>query len=247
MGVRKVAAGIGMVSAPQRSVGFLTKAGNDLVELARLRKVAQGKATNRNRAAAGIAALAGVTVLGAICAKRLSAAGSVADHSVRHTASLAVNKSSEECYQFWRNEQNLPVVFQRLKQVNSLVQGRSEWVAAGPSGRERKWTVEITEDVPNEQITWRSVEGTPEHSGSVRFETVGGDRGCIIRLHMQYEVPAGGIAWLAKFLGPDPALRLRKALMRSKQLLEAGEIATTAGQPAARSASTTWIDRVARI
>lgn len=52
---------------------------------------------------------------------------------------------------------------------------------------------------------------------------------------MQYDLPAlAGGSVLSSLLGPVPGFQVRKDLLRLKQLLEAGEIATTEGQPAGR-------------
>ena len=82
----------------------------------------------------------------------------------------------------------------------------------------------------------------------MRFESAHGGRGTIVRVLMEYQVPVGGSSAVFKaLLGRVPQQRVRKDLLRFKQLLETGEIATTEGQPAGRSSSTTWLDRVARI
>ena len=72
-------------------------------------------------------------------------------------------------------------------------------------------------------------------AGSVRFRPATGLRGTEVRVRLQYEPPAGkmgaAIAWL---FGHDPAATIREDLRRFKQLMEAGEAATTEGQPRGR-------------
>jgi hypothetical protein len=52
---------------------------------------------------------------------------------------------------------------------------------------------------------------------------------------------------VAKLLGEEPEAQLHEDLHRLKQLMEAGEIITTEGQPAGRAKSTSWkYDRAGR-
>jgi len=52
---------------------------------------------------------------------------------------------------------------------------------------------------------------------------------------MHFKVTGGRASMaLAKVLGADPAIEVREDLRRFKQLLEAGEIPTTRGQPSGR-------------
>jgi uncharacterized membrane protein len=65
---------------------------------------------------------------------------------------------------------------------------------------------------------------------------------------MRYSPPAGVVgATFAKLLGKDPGRQIKEDLRRFKQIMEAGEIITTEGQPAGRASSTSWrYDRATR-
>jgi uncharacterized membrane protein len=109
-----------------------------------------------------------------------------------------------------------------------------------------QWESEIVEDRPNEFISWRTRPGSEvSHRGSVHFEAAAGGRGTVVRVEMHYS-PAGngptgngrsngmngGIrARVAKMLGSAPEVAAREDLRRLKQLIEAGEVPTTRGQP----------------
>jgi uncharacterized membrane protein len=71
-----------------------------------------------------------------------------------------------------------------------------------------------------------------DNAGNVRFERAPGGRGTVIRVRMSYR-PFGHRlgALMAKIFGDEPDRRIEADLRRVKQLLETGEIATTAGQP----------------
>jgi uncharacterized membrane protein len=129
-----------------------------------------------------------------------------------------------------------------LESVEVIDDKRSRWAAKGPAGKRAEWEAEITEDRPNELIAWRSTaSSTVENSGYVRFEPAPGGRGTLVRVELNY-LPPGGIlgATIAKLLGEEPELQLKDDLRRLKQLMEAGEIVTTEGQPAGRAKSTSW-------
>jgi uncharacterized membrane protein len=79
----------------------------------------------------------------------------------------------------------------------------------------------------------------------VLFEPAATGRGTIVRLSIHYS-PAGGrlTAALARLLRQDPQTQVQEDLRRFKQLLEAGEVATTRGQPSGRRS---LIGRAARL
>jgi uncharacterized membrane protein len=119
----------------------------------------------------------------------------------------------------------------------------SHWIAKAPAGMTVEWDAEIIEDRPNQMIAWRSLEGADvDHMGSVRFEHAPSTRGTIVRARLQYSPPAGVIgASIARLFGEDPNWQVKDDLRRFKQIMEAGEILTTEGQPAGRAPSTSWL------
>ena len=92
-----------------------------------------------------------------------------------------------------------------------------------------EWNAEIINEVPNQVIGWRSIEGSDLVSaGSVNFDDAGSGRGTHVRVRMQYSPPGGKAGvMIAKLLGRDPAREIREDLRRLKQLVETGESATT--------------------
>jgi len=147
--------------------------------------------------------------------------------------SVTINRPIEELYRFWRNLENLPQFMQHLVSVERLTDTLSRWRARGPGGKIVEWTAEIINEVPNQVIGWRSIEGSDVVSaGSVNFDDAGPGRGTRVTVHMQYSPPGGKIgAAVAKLLGRDAATEIREDLRRFKELLEAGEVPTTGGQP----------------
>jgi uncharacterized membrane protein len=121
-----------------------------------------------------------------------------------------------------------------LQSVQKTAENRFHWVAKAPAGARIEWDAEVINERPNELIAWRSLEGSEvDNAGSVRFEPAPGHRGTIVKVEMKYNPPGGVIgAGFAKLLGQSPDKQIRLDLLRLKQVLETGEIATTEGQPA---------------
>lgn len=147
--------------------------------------------------------------------------------------SVTINRPVEELYRFWRNLENLPQFMTHLEKVERVTDTLSRWRAKGPGGASVEWNAEIINEVPNRVIGWRSIEGSDVvNAGSVNFEEVGPGRGTRVRVHLQYSPPGGKVgAAVARLFGRDAATEIREDLRRFKQLLEAGEVPTTDGQP----------------
>jgi uncharacterized membrane protein len=244
LGMREIAHGVGILSR-RKPVGWLwSRVFGDVIDLAVLGKAAALPNANKRRIAAAAAAVTGVTVLDFKSSQQLTRVADQIedDHSIHVAKSMTINRSAEEIYKFWRDFKNLPRVMEHLESVEVLDNRRSRWIAKGPAGKRVEWEAEITEDRPNELIAWRSIEGsTVDNSGAVRFQRAPGGRGTVLHIELDYRPPAGLLgATIAKLLGEEPEIQLEEDIRRLKQLMEAGEIITTEGQPAGRAKSTSW-------
>lgn len=152
---------------------------------------------------------------------------------IRVEHSVTIDATPEEIYTFWRNFENLPRFMHNLESVRVIDDKRSHWTARGPAGTTVDWDAEIINEIPNELIGWRSVEGSQvDNAGSVHFKRATGGRGTTVKVVLRYDPPAGVVgATLSKILGDDPSANVREDLRRLKMLLESGEIATSEGQP----------------
>jgi uncharacterized membrane protein len=141
--------------------------------------------------------------------------------------SVTINRPIEELYHFWRNLENLPRFMRHLESVERVTDTLSRWRAHGPAGTTVEWNAEIINEVRNQVIGWRSIEGSDVVSaGSVNFDDAGQGRGTHVRVRLQYSPPGGKIgAAIAKLMGRDAATEIREDLRRFKQLVESGEIA----------------------
>jgi uncharacterized membrane protein len=188
----------------------------------------------------GIAAVAvaGVTALDVWCAARHCTDEELAQPepatSIRVNKTVTVNCTPEEAYRFWHDFAGFPRFMKHLESVTMLDENRSHWVAKGPAGFKVEWDAEITSDVNNSLISWRSVENAiVDHAGMVRFKTAAGGRGTVIYINLEYRPIAGKFgALVARFFGEEPNQQVEEDLRRFKQFIETGEIPTTQGQPA---------------
>jgi uncharacterized membrane protein len=150
--------------------------------------------------------------------------------------STTIYRSVEEVYRFYRDFDNFPRYMKHLDSVTELSPDRSHWVVNLPAGRKLEWDAQIVEDKPGELIRWRSLDGADiQHHGEARFERAPGDRGTEVHVKWKYLPPASGFgAIVGKLANVFTESTLREELHRLKQVLEAGEIATTEGQPSGR-------------
>jgi uncharacterized membrane protein len=149
--------------------------------------------------------------------------------------SVTINRPLSELYRFWRNFENLPTFMNHLESVAVREEGISHWVAKGPAGMRVEWDARIINEVPNKVIGWQSLEGSMiSTAGSVNFDE--DPHGTRVTVHLQYNPPGGKLgAAVAKLFGEEPNQTIREDLRRFKQLMEAGEIPTTEGQPSGRA------------
>lgn len=184
----------------------------------------------------GGALLAGAGLAYAAVKTIQSAADSIA-REVHLETSIAIDKSPEELYAFWRDFKNLPLFMKNLYSVTVLDESKSHWVAKGIGAAKVEWDAEIFNEKENELIAWRSLENADiVNAGSVRFEKATEGRGTYLRVTVNYNPPAGQLgATLAQLLGGEPKQLIKEDLRRLKQLMEAGEIATIDGQTSGRA------------
>ena len=152
---------------------------------------------------------------------------------VRVEQTVTIGLPPEAIYAFFRNFENLPRFMSHLQSVTVLDDKRSHWVTKGPAGSDAEWDAEIINEIPNELIGWRSVDGSQvDNAGSVHFKAVPGGRGTDVKVILRYDPPGGLVgAMTAKVSGEDPAHQVKEDLRALKMLLETGEIASTEGQP----------------
>jgi uncharacterized membrane protein len=190
----------------------------------------------------------GVLLVGAglgYAAARALTKGEETARDVHIETSIAIDKSPEELYSFWRDFTNLPLFMRNLESVTELNSTQSHWAAKGPAGARVEWDAEIYNEKENKLISWRSLENADVvNAGSVRFQAGPTGHGTFVRVTMNYNPPAGAIgASLVQLLGAEPEQLIKEDLRRLKQIMEAGEIATVEGQTSGRASNAGAIDK----
>jgi uncharacterized membrane protein len=148
-------------------------------------------------------------------------------------SAVTINRPSGELFDFWRDFGNLSGVLENVERIDVHNSRESHWVVKAPGGRTVEWDAEVTEEQPGTLIAWRSREGGDvDNSGRVTFHDAG-ERGTVVTATIAYDPPGGTIGRIvAKVMQREPAIQARRDLRRFKQLMETGEIATSAMNPA---------------
>jgi len=150
--------------------------------------------------------------------------------AIKVERAVTIDRPRDELFAFWRNFENLPRFMEHLVSVRVDTPTRSHWEAKAPGGKTVEWDAEIVNEVPYEIIAWKSV-GEPDvaNAGAVNFFDAPGGRGTIVRVTLDYEPPAGRLgAMLSHFTAEEPDRQIREDLRKFKQLMETGEITTSA-------------------
>jgi uncharacterized membrane protein len=153
---------------------------------------------------------------------------------IRVDRSITIARPRAEVYAFWRDLSNLSKFMTHIESVKQTEGNQSHWVVKGPAGRTVEWDAVIHNEIENEMVAWRTLPGADvDHAGSVWFKDAPAGRGVEVSVELQYNPPAGLVgAAFAKLWGEEPTQQIESDLYRLKQLLEAGEIVITEGQPA---------------
>jgi uncharacterized membrane protein len=152
---------------------------------------------------------------------------------IRVDQAITISQPRADVYRFWRNLSNLPRFMNHVESVREIDSQRSHWCVKAPAGRQVEWDAIIHNEVEGELIAWRSLPGAEvDSAGTVMFKDAPGGRGTELRVELQYNPPGGALgAVLAKLWGEEPSQQVHEDLLRLKQILEAGEVPTTTGQP----------------
>lgn len=142
-----------------------------------------------------------------------------------------IAKEPEEVYEFVRNAKNWTSGL-RIVSFAHLSEGGIS-IRCGERGKfVFNSRLEVTDEKPGEYVAWTSDGQRIKHRGVLRLKRAPGDRGTELSVAMEYQAATGQISRsLALLGGLDPEQLVREGLRQIKQLLEAGEIPTTAGQP----------------
>jgi uncharacterized membrane protein len=118
-------------------------------------------------------------------------------------------------YNQWTQFEQFPQFMEGVREVKQLNDNRLHW-RADIGGKEKEWDAEITEQLPDERIAWRSRTGTL-NGGVVTFHRLSDSRSKVM-LQMEYD-PKGFVENVGDAVGVVSA-RVQGDLKRFKEFIE---------------------------
>ncbi|MGJ0535117.1 MAG: SRPBCC family protein [Methylocystis sp.] len=98
--------------------------------------------------------------------------------------SIDINAPVSSVYNQWTQFEDFPAFMEGVTEVTQLDDSHLHWCAE-IGGKEMEWDAEITEQIPDQRIAWRSVEGTPT-AGVVSFHKLD-DGATRVMVQMDYD------------------------------------------------------------
>ena len=130
--------------------------------------------------------------------------------------SIEVDVPVRTAYDQWTQFESFPHFMDGVERVDQIDATHLRWVAK-VAGEMREWNAVITEQTPDERISWRSTSGKP-NAGTVSFEALSPSR-CRVSLLMEWE-PEGVKENVGAALSLD-ADQVKGDLGRFKEFIEA--------------------------
>lgn len=163
--------------------------------------------------------------------------GGLQRRAVHLESSVNINRPPKEVYGFWRGFVRLPEVMRFIDEITATDTGHTHWVAKGPMGTSVEWYSEVTEDIPDKYLAWRSLNGSDINTwGEVSFHPDGGS-GTNVVVNLNFEPPGGSIGSAVNhFMSGIENSVLRENLRHMKAYLETGEVPTNRRQRVRRDA-----------
>ena len=137
--------------------------------------------------------------------------------------SIEVNVPVPTAYNQWTQFEEFPKFMESVESVEQIDDTHLRWVAE-VNGERRTWQAEIVDQVPDQKIAWRAVDGDGP-SGVVSFEPLGAEQTMVI-VEMSYE-PEGLKEELGAKVGLD-SRGVKQDLERFKELIETTGVETGA-------------------
>ena len=134
---------------------------------------------------------------------------------------IEVNAPLRAVYNQWTQFEEFPRFMEGVKEVRQVDDTHLHWHAE-IWGRDKEWDAEITEQKPDERVSWKSISGAP-NAGTVRFQKVAPDR-TQVRLAMAYD-PEGVVENVGDALGVFTH-RVENTLEQFKKFIEARGVET---------------------
>ncbi|AMM22267.1 cyclase [Frondihabitans sp. PAMC 28766] len=124
-------------------------------------------------------------------------------------------------YDQWTQFESFPQFMDSIQKITQTDDTHSHWVVR-IAGVEREFDTVITEQIPDERIAWKSVEGDA-HSGVVTFHRLG-DAATRIVVQLEWK-PEGFVEHLGAILQVDD-IAIDRDLEKFKEIIEANGFET---------------------
>lgn len=161
-----------------------------------------------------VVTVAALAVGGMMLSKQLKKnRGSMGTSTVEE--SIEINVPVRTAYNQYTQFEDFPRFMDNVLEVRQLDDRHLHW-RAKVAGEEKEWDAEITEQIPDKRIAWRSVSG-PRNGGVVSFHKIS-DGVTRIMLQMDYETE-GAVEKLGDAMGAV-RMQARSSLQRFKDMLE---------------------------
>jgi uncharacterized membrane protein len=98
--------------------------------------------------------------------------------------SIEVQVPVQQAYNQWTQFEEFPKFMNGIGSVQQLDDTHVQWVAE-IRGESRQWTTEITEQLPDEKVAWKTIDGEVTNDGVVTFEPIGDNQ---TRVNVEMEV-----------------------------------------------------------
>jgi uncharacterized membrane protein len=129
--------------------------------------------------------------------------------------SIEVNVPVRTAYNQWTQFEEFPRFMEGVKEVHQIDDRHLHWKAE-IGGQDKEWDAEITEQMPDQRIAWKSIGGAI-NQGMVIFEPLS-DAKSLVQLHVEYE-PEGVVETVGDETGAV-SLRVKRELERFKGFIE---------------------------
>jgi len=152
--------------------------------------------------------------------------------------SKTINRPADELYRVWRDPQNLRRVMEHFAEVTATGETTAHWKMPLPMLGALQWDTRIVDERPGQLISWESLPGASmRNDGRLQFSPATGNRGTVVTLRLRFNPPMGVLGSMAgKLMRVVPSTIAMRALHRFKNLVETGEIATSARDSSGRRA-----------
>jgi uncharacterized membrane protein len=169
----------------------------------------------------GLLTMTALAVGGWYLAKQMKNRSGAGASMVEQTITVDVPVST--AYNQFTQFEEFPRFMDTVEQVSQLDDTHLHW-RANVAGKTKEWDAEITEQIPDQRIAWRSTSGVP-NSGVVTFEKVSENK-TRVRMQMSYE-PESLDESIGSALG-GVKMTAKSNLKRFKELVEARGVETGA-------------------